>query len=145
MIWIDTVADGGCHPTVIKNEVHAMAPAIDFREFARSVGTLVRYGSGDVIFREGDTAGLMYIILGGSVEISRDTRTIEVIDTGHAFGFVSLLDGRQRTVSACASKDCELALIDAKKFRYMMEEMPNFVWYVVGEMGERLRTASLAI
>ena len=36
---------------------------IDFRDFARSVGTVVRYAAGDTIFREGDAAGLMYVIL----------------------------------------------------------------------------------
>ena len=39
----------------------------DFREIARDGGTVLSYRAGDFIFREGDTAGFMYIVLKGSV------------------------------------------------------------------------------
>lgn len=123
----------------------SMTTEVDFRDFARSVGTVVHYGAGDAIFREGDAAGMMYIVLRGSVEITKQTRVIETIHAGDALGFVSLLDGQPRGVTACASEDCELALIDRKKFRYMVEEMPNFVWFVIGKMVERLRNVSAVI
>ncbi len=118
---------------------------IDFRDFARSVGTVVRYAVGDTIFREGDAAGLMYVILRGSVELTKQRRLIETMQAGDAFGFVSFLDGEPRGVAAHAADDCDLALIDRKKFRYMMEEMPNFVWYVMDQMARHLRIASAAL
>ncbi len=118
---------------------------VDFRDFARSVGTVVRYGAGDAIFREGDAAGLMYVILRGSVELTKQRRLIEAMHSGDAFGFVSFLDGEPRGVTAQAGDDCDLALIDQKKFRYMMEEMPNFVWYVMEQMARHLRIASAAL
>jgi CRP-like cAMP-binding protein len=118
---------------------------VDFRDFARSVGTVVHYMAGDTIFRESDAAGLMYVILSGSVDLTKKRRVIETILAGNAFGFVSFLDGQPRSVGASASDDCELALIDQKKFRYMVEEMPNFVWYVLDQMAHHLRTASAVI
>ena len=39
----------------------------DFREIARDGGTVHSYRAGDFIFREGDTAGFMYVVLKGSV------------------------------------------------------------------------------
>lgn len=118
---------------------------IDFRDFARSVGTVVQYGVGDKIFREGDAAGLMYVILSGSVDLTKQGRVLQTMPAGHAFGFVSFLDGEPRGVGASAADDCSLALIDQKKFRYMVEEIPNFVWYVLDQMAHHLRVTSAVI
>ena len=115
---------------------------VDFRDFARRVGTVVHYRVGNTIFCEGDAAGLMYVILSGSVDLTKQRRVIETIQAGNAFGFVSFLDGEPRGLGANAADDCDLALIDRKKFRYMIEEMPNFVWYVLDQMAHHLRTAS---
>jgi len=52
---------------------------------------------------------------------------------------------RTAAVSARALEECELALLDKKKFRYMVEEIPNFVWYVFAEFGARLRAANALI
>jgi CRP-like cAMP-binding protein len=46
----------------------------DFREIARDGGTVLSYRAGDFIFREGDTAGFMYVVLKGSVRCRRGTR-----------------------------------------------------------------------
>ena len=123
----------------------SISTEIDFRDFARSVGTVVRYAAEDTIFREGDSSTLMYVILTGSVDITKQTRLIETIRAGDAFGFVSLLDGQVRGVTARASENCELALIDRKKFRYMVDETPHFALYIMQEMVHQLRTASAAI
>ncbi len=118
---------------------------VDFRGFARSVGTVVRYGTGDTIFREDDDAGLMYVILNGSVDLTKQGRVLQTMPAGHAFGFVSFLDGEPRGVGASAADNCDLALIDQKKFRYMVEEVPNFVWYVLDQMAHHLRVTSAVI
>lgn len=148
MFGIDTfraaMLTSNCHKNAGAGAMPMVAD-IDFRDFARSVGTVVRYAAGDVIFREGDAAGLMYVILSGSVDIAKQTAAIETIREGDAFGFVSLLDGQPRGVTARAAEACMLALIDPKKFRYMVEEVPNFVWYIMNEMVHQLRTASAAI
>jgi CRP-like cAMP-binding protein len=47
-----------------------------------------------------------------------------------------------RTNTARAVEPCELALLDKKKFRFMIEEAPNFVWFVLGEFGSRLRATN---
>jgi len=35
--------------------------------------------------------------------------------------------------------------MDKKKFRYMVEEIPNFVWFVMEELAHRLRTTNAAL
>jgi hypothetical protein len=51
----------------------------DFREIAREGGTVISYRAGDFTFREGDTAGFMYIVLKGSVEMSTKDKVVVTI------------------------------------------------------------------
>lgn len=50
-----------------------------FREIAQGGGTVLSYRAGDFIFREGDTAGFMYIVLKGSVEMSTRDKVVVTI------------------------------------------------------------------
>lgn len=117
----------------------------DLRGIARSIGTVMCYRPGDAIFREGDVPYCMYVILSGTVEVRRGSRRIEEVGPGQALGIVSLLDGEQRTVTAEATTDCEVAAIDRRKFRGLVEQMPNFGWYVMGELAHRLRATNAAL
>jgi CRP/FNR family cyclic AMP-dependent transcriptional regulator len=123
----------------------AMHGQIDFREFARAVGTVMNYAVNDVIYRENDPPNFMYIVLSGSVEITSHAKVIETIHEGNALGILSLLDEQPRTTTARARESCELAIMDRRKFRYMVEEIPNFVWYVMDELAHRLRTTNAAL
>jgi CRP/FNR family transcriptional regulator, cyclic AMP receptor protein len=121
------------------------APQLDFRAVARGLGTTQRYAPGDVVFREGDHACFMYVVLTGEVEILSRGRAIERVGEGQALGVVSLIDALPRTATARAAVDSELAQIDARRFRIMVEETPNFVWFVMRELVDRLRATNAAL
>jgi CRP/FNR family transcriptional regulator, cyclic AMP receptor protein len=118
---------------------------IDFRVFARGAGSLMRFEENATIFREGEPSHAMYIVLTGSVEIDSHGKFIETIGAGRALGFVSVIDQSRRATSARALEECELAVMDYRKFRYMVDEVPNFAWYVMQEMSHRLRMLNAAI
>ena len=117
----------------------------DFRGVARAGGMTLSYRAGDFIFREGDTAACMFIVLRGSVEMSTRDKTVATIAEGKPFGMLSLIDKRLRANSARALEDCELALIDERRFRFMVEETPEFVWFVINEFASRLRATHALI
>ena len=117
----------------------------DFRDLARDGGLTLSYRAGDYIFREGDVASCMYIVLKGSIEMSTRDKVVVTIPEGKPFGMLSLIDKKLRANSARAKEDCELALLDERTFRIMVEETPGFVWYVINEFASRLRTASALI
>jgi CRP/FNR family transcriptional regulator, cyclic AMP receptor protein len=123
----------------------SMTSEIDFREFAGSVGTIMDYEAGDTIFHEGDKPAFMYVVLRGAVELTAQNKVLEQIGAGNALGILSLLDDLPRTVTARAIGPTQLAIIDRKKFRFMIEEMPNFCWYVMGQLAHRLRTTNAAL
>ena len=72
----------------------------------------------------------------------RQGQFVEIAHEGKAFGMLSLLDDMPRANTARALEPCELALLDKKKFRFMIEEAPNFVWFVLGEFSSRLRATN---
>jgi CRP-like cAMP-binding protein len=45
----------------------------------------------------------------------------------------------RRANSARAITDCELALLDERTFRVMIDETQGFVWYEINEFAARLR------
>jgi CRP-like cAMP-binding protein len=122
-----------------------MQPSIDVRQFARSVGTVMNYEPEDIIFREGDPPRHVYVILSGTVQISIHGKELETVHEGEALGLMAVLDNQPRTITARAKEACELAMLDKKKFRYMVEEIPNFVWYVMEELAHRLRMSNAAL
>jgi CRP-like cAMP-binding protein len=118
---------------------------IDFRAFARSAGTIVRYQAGETIFARGDAASHMWIVLSGSVEIESASKLIEVVGVNYAIGIISLIDQLPRSATARAREDVELVRIDAHQFKFMVEEMPNFGWYVMRQLADRLRATNAAL
>lgn len=122
-----------------------MDEPVDFRNFARAMGTVLPYSPGDIIYRENDPPAYMYIILSGAVEIVAHDKVIETIGTGKSFGIVSLLDGQPRTSTARAVEPTEVAMLGKQRFKYMVEEVPNVVWYIFGELAHRLRTTNAAL
>jgi CRP-like cAMP-binding protein len=109
----------------------------DFREIARDGGLVLSYRAGDFIFREGDTASCMYIVLKGSVEMSTREKVVVTILEGKPFGMLSLIDKKPRANNARAKEDCDLALLDGRTFRVMIEETPGFLWYVINDFAAR--------
>ena len=87
----------------------------------------------------------MYIVLEGAIDVTHRGTIIESIGPGDALGVVSLLDSKPRTASAIVTQDAKLALIDRKNFRYMVEAVPHFVWYVMAELVGRLRATNAAL
>jgi len=118
---------------------------IDFRTFARSAGTVVTYKAGDVIFERGGAADFMWIVLSGSVEIESANKLIEVVGVNYAIGIISLIDDLPRSAIARVLEDSELIRIDPHQFRFMVEEMPNFGWYVMRQLADRLRATNAAL
>ncbi|WP_413992869.1 Crp/Fnr family transcriptional regulator [Labrys okinawensis] len=129
----------------LSSTTRSAAPPIDFRQLARGLGTVINYAAGDVVFRQGDTPKYAYIILRGVVEVSSHDKIIEQVTEGRAFGIVSLIDNKPRSATAKAIEASEIALLDARQFRYMVETTPNFVWYVLAEIVDRLRATNSAL
>jgi CRP/FNR family transcriptional regulator, cyclic AMP receptor protein len=117
----------------------------DYRELARHAGQVRTLAPGEALFREGEAAADVYVLLRGALEISARGRVIEVLAPGDALGVVSVLDRQPRTATATATDPAEVAVLDARKFRFLVETTPGFVWFVMGELAQRLRATNAAL
>ncbi len=115
---------------------------IDMRMFAQRAGASVTYAAGSIVFNKGDPGSCMYVVQSGEIEMVIGDKVIEVCGPNEAIGFMSMIDGAPRSSTARVNEACELSLIDQRKFRFMVDEVPNFALYIMGAMARRIRGMS---
>ncbi len=96
------------------------------------------FSAGETIFKEGDPADLMYGILSGEVDLLVNGKVVETIETGAVFGTGALVEVKDRTYSAIAKTDCELAYLDRQHFLFAVQETPMFALEVMKSYSERI-------
>ena len=116
-----------------------MSKEIDMRQFARSAGANLTFPAGAVVFNKGDPGQCMYIVQSGLIEMVMGDKVIEVVGANEAIGFMSMIDSAPRSSSARVKETCELSVIDARTFRFMVDEVPNFALYIMGVLARRIR------
>ncbi len=112
---------------------------IDMRMFAQRAGASVTFSAGSVVFNKGDLGTCMYVVQSGVIEMMIGNKVIEVCGPNEAIGFMSMVDSAPRSSTARVKEPCELSLIDQRKFRFMVDEVPNFALYIMGAMARRIR------
>ena len=115
------------------------------RMFARNAGVNVTFPAGSVVFSKGDPGNCMYIVQSGVIEMLIGDTVIEVCGPNEAIGFMSVIDTAPRSSTARVKEAVELSIIDQRKFRFMVDEVPNFATYIMGAMARRIRGMSRAM
>jgi len=87
----------------------------------------------------------MYIVQSGLIEMVIGDKVIEICGPNEAIGFMSVVDGAPRSSTARVKEACELSLIDQRKFRFMVDEVPNFALYIWRLWARRIRGMSQAM
>ena len=118
---------------------------IDMRTFAKGAGATVRVPAGGIVFNKGDAGDCMYIVQSGTIDMTIGETVIETIGANEALGFMSMIDEMPRSSTARARDEVELSLIDARTFRFMVDEVPNFSTYIMRVLARRIRGMSKAL
>jgi CRP/FNR family cyclic AMP-dependent transcriptional regulator len=118
---------------------------IDMRQFARSAGANISFSAGGVVFNKGDAGQCMYIVQSGVIEMMIGDKVIEVVGPNEAIGFMSMIDDAPRSSTARVKETCELSVIDARMFRFMVDEVPNFALYIMSVLARRIRGMGAAM
>ena len=98
-----------------------------------------KFKRGAVIFKEGEPANVMYVVLSGVVDLQLNGITVNQVSEDQIFGEMALIDDNPRSATAIALVDCTVAAIDQKRFEYIIQQTPNFASQVMGVMADRLR------
>ena len=108
-----------------------------------------QYLAGELIFQEGDTSDLAFIIRSGRVEIfkgagHRETR-LALLDAGGIFGEMGLVEDRVRSASARAVEPVVATAVDRQEFLEMLMRRPQEAMGLLRTLFERLRMANQAL
>ena len=98
--------------------------------------------AGAVLFREGDAGAEMYVVLEGSVVLSRDGRELATMGAGAYFGEMTLLTRAPRSATATAATPVRLAVINQGNFDLLVRENPVLVRGLLEELARRLAEAN---
>ena len=111
------------------------------------IGQVRTYQRDEVIFREGDAGDGLFIVMKGSVRISKQSATGEealaVLESPAYFGEMALIDLSPRAADAIANERSELFFIPMKDLRSLIEvhhQMALKILYSLCEvLAQRLR------
>jgi CRP-like cAMP-binding protein len=96
--------------------------------------------AGSVIFEEGAPGNEMFGVIEGEVEIRTPRGAVFKLGPDDTFGEMSIVDHSPRSATALAITDAKLAVIDQRRFLFLVHETPMFALQVMGNMAQRLRT-----
>jgi CRP/FNR family cyclic AMP-dependent transcriptional regulator len=111
---------------------------LKLESFATEENTRV-YEAGEAIFRTYEMGAEMYVVLEGEVELTIDSRVLEVLGPGAPFGEMALIDQAPRVATAIAKTRCTLVVIPEKRFLFMVQQAPEFALKIMKVMADRLR------
>ncbi len=99
----------------------------------------IPYKAGDVIFKEGDSGDVMYVLVEGEIDIIHHGQVIDQHGAGSLIGEMALLDASPRSATAQAKTNCRVVPITEKRFLFLVQQTPFFALQVMRLMSERLR------
>ena len=133
-----------------RTEFFGDAPADVVRDIVAQ-GAELHLIRGDVIFREGDAADSLYLVVSGRIAIAianpidhRET-VVALMDAGDLFGEMSLLDDGPRSAMARALEPSMVLAIPFDPVVRVFRSDPGLLWGVTRLLAQRLRVMDEAL
>ena len=114
----------GCSKTELRR-LAATADEIDVRE-------------GYVLMREGRPGREFFVLIEGSVQVTRGEKKLSELGPGDWFGEIALLTKIPRTASVVATSAVRALVVTDRAFRQLVETMPSIAIKVLASLGDRL-------
>jgi len=117
---------------------------------SRLAGRLgVHARTGEVLFQQGETSKIMYIIMDGKVRISRRVwsgeKTLAILGPGDFFGEMAMLNNRPRSATAKAVSDTHLLAFDRRAFEKLLSDNFGVALKIIRTLSQRLEAADAMI
>jgi CRP-like cAMP-binding protein len=112
---------------------------MDFSHLFRHETDTVNFPAGDTIIRHGEVGDFMYVLVEGEAEIRLSDQVISVVSSGALLGELALIDRTPGNADVVARTACRLVAIDERRFRFLVQQTPNFALDVMKVIAERLR------
>lgn len=110
-----------------------------------SGGTIKKYQSGGIIFKEGEASGSAYVIVKGGVDLTKNSKhgavLLAKLKAGELFGEMGIIDTSPRSATARAVGATTLKEIQPDALLKGIQNDPDLSSKVMSKLVERLRTA----
>jgi NTE family protein len=106
-----------------------------------ATGTRIELAAGDWLFREGDSADAMFVVLTGRLEVVVGDVPVRELGPGAELGELALLTGGRRSASVRARRDSALLTLSRTQFTTMLEDSSTTAVAVATALAEALVTA----
>jgi CRP/FNR family cyclic AMP-dependent transcriptional regulator len=119
--------------------MHLNRYTVDVLEHFRDAPGIKAVPAGVTLFRAGDAADFVYILIDGQANLLVGKTIVEVAVRGNLLGEVALIDGAPRSATVVTRTQCRVLPIDASEFERLVRDLPGFSHYVMNAMAERMR------
>lgn len=92
-----------------------------------------------VIFKEGDTADVMYVVLSGEIELTLHGEPLGMEGEGGIVGEMAMISGAPRSATATTLSKVKLARLNRDQFKEFVSSNPDFSLHVMAVLANRLR------
>jgi CRP-like cAMP-binding protein len=120
-----------------KIPLFAECSTVELRELAL-VADEVDLREGRILVREGRPGREFFVLLDGTVRVSRKGRKLNDLGPGDWFGEVALLTDTPRTATVTATSPIRVLVITDRAFRRVVERMPTIAMKILSTVGKRL-------
>lgn len=117
---------------------------MDIKNLFKHTEEFEKYSAGDVIFRAGDPAQHLYVVLDGEIEVLLGDRVLNTLKEGELLGEMALIGDHKRSATAVAKTDCSLTPINERRFIFLVQQTPFFALHVMRVLADRLLRADRA-
>lgn len=119
--------------------MHLNRYTVQVLEHFRNSPAIKPLPAGMTLFRAGDPADFVYILIDGQANLLVGSTVVEVAVRGNLLGEVGLIDGKPRSATVVTRTQCQVLPIDASQFEVLVRDLPMFSCYVMNAMAERMR------
>ncbi len=108
----------------------------------RHASDTLSLAEGEYLFRQGDEADFMYILVDGEVDIFVGETLVDTVESETVLGEMAMIkdqDDEYRGASVRAKTACRVLPIDQKRFQFLIEQTPYFAIEVMRILAHRLR------
>jgi CRP-like cAMP-binding protein len=116
----------------------------EVRDGLRGQMELRTYDRGELLFRQGDPATELFVVVDGRIAIATQAgdgreAMVAVLEQGGLFGELALFDDEPRSADGRALTDSTVAALAYEPVREALRARPELLWVMVRLLAERLR------
>ena len=94
---------------------------------------------GKDLVREGEHGRELYVVVEGSVRVTKKGRKVATMGPGDFFGELALVSGAPRSATVTTESETTVMVLDPRRFDVVMDREPRVAKAVLATMADRLR------